>query len=86
MLTERKPSGDEASDIPSGVIDRGINGTMLRMDQFGDQERRRPMGNCDSKPYEKPSADKHPESEAKTLQRNTSDHNRATDHHASASS
>jgi hypothetical protein len=69
-LTKCQPCSNKTTDVPCRIIDGSIDGSMLRVYQFGDQQRRRSMSNSNTEADEEASADKHSVRETKSLKCN----------------
>ena len=69
--TESEPRGNDRSQVPSGVIDGRENGTVLSVNQFGDQKRRGAMGNGNTETNEETTGNKHLKVDGNSLESDT---------------
>ena len=67
MRTIGQPGRDKAADVPCGVVDRGIDRAMLRVNQLGNQEGGCTVGDCDPEANEETGADEHRKRQANGL-------------------
>lgn len=73
-LTICQPRGNDRTKIPSTVIDGGENGSVLGMNQLGDQKRSCSVGDSNTESNEETSSNEHVNVGANGLQNNTNDH------------
>lgn len=74
-----QPGSDDATGIPGSVVDGGENGTMLRVSQFRNQERRSSVGDGNAETDEESGSQEHAKAARDGLQDDTDQHDDAAD-------
>ena len=82
--TISEPSGHDATKVPSGIVDRGEDSTMLWVHQLSDQQWSRTMRNSNSEADQETSSDEHLDIGTDRLQHDSNDHNYASGNHTRA--
>ena len=73
-----QPGGNDTAEVPRAVVDGGVDGTVLGVNQLGDEQRSGTVGNGDTKTDEETSGNKHLDVVTDGLENDTGDHDAAT--------
>lgn len=85
VCSVRDPGSDERAKVPKCVVDGRVYGSVLGMDELGDQERRRAVGNGDAEAEEETSYNEQGNVETERQEGNADQHDGASNHNSHSS-
>lgn len=83
---EGQPRCNEASNVPSSVVDGSEGCAVLRVHKLGDQEGRCTVSDCDTEAKEETCSNEHLQVDRNRLKNDAENHSQTSDHDAPSSS